>query len=84
MVRFLILFQGKLHNMLMDLASQVVLVVKDAPADAEDPREAGLISGSGRSLEGGHDNGLQDSCLGNPTDRRVWQATVHRLTKGWM
>ena len=37
MVRFLILFQGKLNNMLMDLASQVVLVVKNTPADAGDP-----------------------------------------------
>ena len=84
MVRFLILFQGKLNNMLMDLASQVVLVVKNTPADAGDPREAGLIPGSGRSLGGGHGNGLQYSCLGNPTDRRVWQATVYTVTKGWM
>ena len=24
---------------------------------------------------------LQYSCLGNPTDRGAWQATVHRVTK---
>ena len=26
-------------------------------------------------------NLLQDSCLGNATDRGVWQATVHGVTK---
>ena len=30
---------------------------------------AGLIAGSGRSLEGGHGNPLQYSCLENPMDR---------------
>ena len=28
-----------------------------------------------------NDNPLQYSCLGNPTDREVWQATVHGVTK---
>ena len=39
-------------------------VVKNPPASAGD---AGSITGSGRSLEGGHGNPLQYSCLGNPT-----------------
>ena len=26
---------------------------------------------------------LQYSCLGNPTDRGAWQATVHEVTKSW-
>ena len=58
--------------MLMDLVSHVVLVVKNTPTDAGDPREAGLIPGSGRPLGGGHGNGIQYSCLENPTDRGVW------------
>ena len=24
---------------------------------------------------------LQDSCLGNPTDRGAWWATIHEVTK---
>ena len=35
-------------------ASQVALVVKNLPANAGDIRDVGLISGSGRSLGGGH------------------------------
>ena len=33
--------------------------------------------GWGRSPGEGNDNPLQYSCLGNPTDREAWQATVH-------
>ena len=33
------------------MAAQVVLVVKNLPASAEDAGDAGLIPGSGRSLE---------------------------------
>ena len=52
--------------------SQVVLVVKNLPADAGDTGNIGLIPGSGRSPGGGHGNLLQDSCLGNPMDRGAW------------
>ena len=41
-------------------------VVKNFPASAGD---VGLIPGSGRFPEGGNDNLLQYSCLGNPMDR---------------
>ena len=61
--------------------SQSVLVVKNLPVNAGDLRDAGLIPGSGRSPGGGHDNPLQYSCLENPMDRGVWQATVHRVMK---
>ena len=79
-------------------ASLVVLVVKkkrkrkrkqktknkNPPANAEDLREADLIPGFERSLEGGgHGNLLQYSCLEKPMDRGVWQATVHGVTKSW-
>ena len=38
--------------------SQVVLVIKNPPANAGEMRDAGLIPGSGRSPGGGHDNPL--------------------------
>ena len=40
----------------------------------------GSIPGLGRAPEGGDDNPLQYSCLGNPMDRRAWRATVHGVT----
>ena len=40
-------------------ASQVILVVKNMPANAEDVRDVGLISGLGRSPGGGHGNPLR-------------------------
>ena len=47
-------------------ASQVVLVVKNLPANAGDVRDAGLVPGSGRSAEGRHGNPVQYFCLENP------------------
>ena len=62
-------------------ASQVALVVKNPPANAEDRRDMSSVSGSGRSPGAGHGNPLQYSCLDNPMDRGAWQATVHRVTE---
>ena len=62
-------------------ASQVVLVVKNPPANAGERRDVGSIPGSGRSLGGRHCNPLQYSCLGNSMDRGAWGATVHRVGK---
>ena len=42
-------------------ASQVVLVVKNSPANAGDARDAGSIPGSGRSPGEGNGNPLQYS-----------------------
>ena len=67
-----------------ELASQVVLVVKNLPANAENRRDMGLTPGLGRSPGGGHGNPLQYSCLENLMDRRAWQATVHRVVKSWI
>ena len=50
-------------------ASQIVLVVKNQPANAGDLRDMGSIPGSRRSPGGGHVNPLQDFCLENPKDR---------------
>ena len=53
-------------------------VAKNPPTNAGD---AGSIPVSGRSPEEGNGNQVQYSCLGNPMDRGVWQATVHRVAK---
>ena len=62
-------------------ASQVVLVVKNLPANAGHVRDMGSIPGLGRSPGGRHGNPLQYSCLENPMDRGAWWATVHGVTK---
>ena len=61
--------------------SQVVLVVKNLPANAADIRDADLIPGLGRSPGRGHGNPFQYSGLENPMDRGAWWATVHRFEK---
>ena len=65
----------------MDRASQVVLVVKNLPANAGDKRDMASVPGSGRSPGGGHSNPLQYFCLENPMDRGAWQATVYKVAK---
>ena len=62
-------------------ASQVALVVKNPPANAEDIGDASSIPGSGRSLGGGHRNPLQYSCLENSIDRGACQTTIHGVAK---
>ena len=52
-------------------------VVKNLPSRAD----VSLIPGLGRSPGEENGNPLQYSCLGNPMDRGVWQATVHRDAK---
>ena len=49
-------------------------VVKNLPVNAGD---LGSIPGLGRCPGGGNGSPLQYSCLGNPTDRGDWRATVH-------
>ena len=61
--------------------SQVVLVVKNPPANAGDVRDAGSIPELGRSLAEGHGNLLQYSRLENPMNRGAWWATEHRVAK---
>ena len=55
--------------------------IKNPPASAGDVGDAGSIPGSRRSPGGGNGNPLQNSCLENPMDRGVWQATVHGAVK---
>ena len=54
------------------------LAVKNPPANAGG---AGSVPGSGRSPGKENGNPLQYSCLDNPTDGGVWQATVHGVAK---
>ena len=56
-------------------------MVNNLLANAEDKRETGLIPGSARSSEVGNGNPLQYSCLGNPTDRGAWWATVQAIAE---
>ena len=64
-------------------ASQVVLVVKNLPVNAEDARDVGSIPGLGISFREGHSTPLQYSCLENPMDRGAWKTTVHGVAKSW-
>ena len=63
---------------------QVALVVKTPPASAGDRRDAGSVSGSGRSPGGAHGHPLHCSCLENPTGRGAWRATVYRVAESDM
>ena len=66
------------------LASQVALVVKNLPDNAEDVGDAGLIPGSGRSPGEGNGTPLQYSCLENPMDGGARWVIVHGATKSEM
>ena len=55
-----------------------VSAVKNLPANAGD---VSSIPGLGRSPGDGNGKPLQYPCLGNPMDRRAWQAVVYSVTK---
>ena len=61
--------------------SQMLPVVKNPAASAEDVRDKGSIPGSERSPRGGHGNPLQYSCLEKSMDWGAWWSTVHRIAK---
>ena len=54
---------------------------ENLPANAGAAGDIGSIPGWGRSPGRGHGNPLQYSCIGNPTDRGAWWATVHEVAK---
>ena len=54
---------------------------KDSACQAGDAGDMGSIPGSGIPSGRGNGNPLQYSCLGNPKNRGVWQATVHGATQ---
>ena len=53
-------------------------VVENRPLNAGD---MGSIPGSGRSPGEGNGHPLQNSCLGDPMDRRAWWAIIHGVAK---
>ena len=67
-------------------SSQVVLVVKNPPANAGIIRNAGSIPGLGISLGGEHGNSLQYSCLENSLDKvagRLQSMGLQRVRHNW-
>ena len=64
--------------MMLLWASQMVLVVKNLPANAGD---VGSIPRLERSHGEGDVNPSQYSCLENPMEKGAWQDTVHGVAK---
>ena len=56
-------------------------MVKNPVANAEDIRDAGPISGLGRSPEGGHGNHSSILALRIHMDSGAWWSTVREVTK---
>ena len=56
-------------------------VGQESACSAGDTGDVGSIPESRRSFGEGNGNPLQYSCLGRPTDRGAWRATVQRVTK---
>ena len=65
----------------INIIFQVVLMVKNLPANVEDSRDAGSIPWLARSPGVENGNPLQYSCLENSRDRRALWATVHGVEK---
>ena len=63
--------ESLLYVYILGGASQVVLVVKNLPANAGDIRDMGSTPGLGRPSGGGHGHPPQYFCLENPVDRRA-------------
>ena len=63
--------------------SQLALVVKNLPANAEGTRDSSLIPELRRFSGGEHGSPFQYFCLENPTERGAWRATVYRGAKSW-
>ena len=53
----------------------------DSKESAHNAGDLGSIPGLGRFPSRRNGNPVQYSCLENSMDRRVWQATVHEVTK---
>ena len=73
---------GITYQMPDQRTSQVVLEVKNWPANEEDfVRVPGSILGSGRSPGEENGNPLHYSSLENPMDKGAWQASVHGVAE---
>ena len=70
------------NNSIVEMGvSQVVLLVKNPLANAENLTDSGSVPGLRRSPGGRHGNPLQCACLGSPMGRGAWQATVHGVER---
>ena len=69
--------------MLIYGASQVVLVVRNLPANTGHSRDMGLIPGLGRFPGGGNGNPTPTFFLENSVDGGAWWATVYGVAKSW-
>jgi len=56
-------------------------VIKNLPANAGGPRDAGLTPRSERFPTVGNGNPFQHSSLGYPMDRGPWWVTIHGVSK---
>ena len=61
--------------------SQVVLVIRNPPANTGNAKDSGSIPESERSPGERNGNPSQYSCLENSMDRGAWRATVHGVTE---
>ena len=68
------------HNAETEWTCLVAKTVKGPPAMQET-----WVQSLGQEDSPGEGNGnpFQYACLGNPMDRRPWQAAVHGVTKSW-
>ena len=67
-------------NKILVSASQVMLVIKNPPANSGDVRDTGSIPGSGSSPGEKQGNPLQ-YCLEYSMERGVWHTIVHGVAK---
>ena len=74
-------FNFKLIKLKIKEVSQVVVVVKNLPANAGDIKDEGSTPESARYPGKGNDNLLQYYCLENPMDRGAWHATLMGLQR---
>ena len=63
------------------MASQVVQVVTNLPANEGHKRDSGSVPGLGRSSGEGNGTLLQYLCLGNPMYRGAGQVIVYGVTE---
>ena len=78
---YIYLFQTPVSKFRETRASQLVLVIKNPPANAGDIIDAGLIPGLGRSPGEGNATHSSILALGKSIDRGAWQATVQGITR---
>ena len=75
--KYLLLYIYNIYSFIL-WASQIMLVVKNPPANEGDINSISMLE---RSPGGGNGNPFQYSCLENSMDREAWRAIVHSFPK---